>query len=207
MRVWLTAALALICLAPLGAAAQDGSMEAAVLAEINWARAHPAEYAGILREYRSYFRGKLVQVPGDDVGVMTFEGARAVDEAIAYVERQRPMAPLGENQQLDQAAADYAAETGRAGVVGHVGPSGRTLMQRIRSAGVWPGLAGEDIAYGPETAEAVVRQLIIDDGVPSRGHRTAIFDPAYRVAGVGCGPHRVYRSMCVIDFAGALVER
>src|SRR5579862_6543298 len=105
MRVWLTAAqilagMALICLAPGVVAAQDGSMEAAVLAEINWARPHPAEYAGMLREYRSYFHGKLVQVPGDDIGVMTFEGARAVDEAITYVERQRPMAPLGENARL-----------------------------------------------------------------------------------------------------------
>jgi hypothetical protein len=53
----------------------------------------------------------------------------------------------------------------------------------------------------------VVRQLILDDGVVNRGHRLTIFDPNLQIAGAGCGPHAVYRYMCVIDFAGAPIGR
>jgi len=48
----------------------------------------------------------------------------------------------------------------------------------------------------------VVRELIIDSGVPSRGHRRNIFYPPLDAAGVACGPHRQYANMCVMDFAG-----
>ena len=64
----------------------------------------------------------------------------------------------------------------------------------------------ENLAYGPERARDVVMGLIIDDGVPDRGHRRNIFDPRLRVIGVACGPHEVYGSMCVMDYAGEYTE-
>jgi uncharacterized protein YkwD len=209
MRAWLFALLTAVAtaVAPSQALAQGAPSEANVLAWINWARGHPAEYADMLRQYRAWFDGRVVRAPGDEIGVSTREGVAAVDEAIAYVQRQRPLPPLDLDDRLTAAAEGYVGETGTLGVVGHVGPSGATLMQRIHNTGLSPGSAGEVIAYGPRTAEAAVRQLIVVDGVPSRGHRTAIFDPGYRHAGVGCGPHRIYGAMCVVDFAGGLAGR
>ena len=52
-----------------------------------------------------------------------------------------------------------------------------------------------------------MRQLIVDSGVPNRGHRLNIFSRGYQAAGVGCARHSVYGAMCVIDFAGAIVQR
>lgn len=220
MRAWLfavAAALALGAFAPMVASARDdsveddsveaGSVEAGVLAQINWARTHPAQYARMLRRYRTYFQGRIVQEPDDNTPVMTREGRSAVDEAIAYVERQQPMAPVAEDGRLDQAAAGYVEETGPDGLVGHFGRGDETPRQRVEGAGVRAGSVGEVIAYGPVTPQAVVRQLIVDDGVPGRGHRSVIFDPGYRIAGAGCGAHRVYRTMCVVDFAGAVMGR
>ena len=57
------------------------------------------------------------------------------------------------------------------------------------------------ITYGSNTAEEVVAQLVVDDGVPDRGHRRLLYDPALRYAGVSCGPHPGYGTMCVIDLA------
>jgi uncharacterized protein YkwD len=67
-------------------------------------------------------------------------------------------------------------------------------------------MSAENISYGYDDARDVVRQLIIDSGVPTRGHRHNIFGGAYRLAGVACGPHRAYGAMCTIDFAGALAR-
>ena len=130
----------------------------------------------------------------------------ALNEAIADVARRRPLKPLVLNSHLRASAARLAREEGPSGGVGHVGPDGLTPGQRMREAGAWAGITEENISYGAATAAAVVRQLIIDDGVPSRGHRASIFEPGLTAAGVSCGPHARYGWMCVIDLAGAMAR-
>lgn len=49
--------------------------------------------------------------------------------------------------------------------------------------------------------------LLVDDGDPSRGHRDNLFEPRFHQAGIACGPHKSYRSACVIDFATELIEK
>jgi len=63
------------------------------------------------------------------------------------------------------------------------------------------GYAGENISYGQDTALEVIIQLIVDDGVPSRGHRTNLFNPNFKVCGTFTGPHKVYDTMTVQNFA------
>jgi len=65
----------------------------------------------------------------------------------------------------------------------------------------------EEISFGQNTADAVVRQWIVDEGVPDRAHRSDLFDRVFRFGGVACGPHRIYRSMCVIDLSSGIISR
>ena len=176
-------------------AAPDG-FERAVLTEINRARAHPREVAGELRRYRTQFEGRAVRESGVPLA-MTVEGRGAVDEAIAFLEAQPPLQPLDDGAVLARAARTWAAAQGAAGAMGHgAGPGAR-----VRAAG-GDIYVGETISYGMATPAAVARQLIVDDGLPGRGHRALVFAQGFRFAGVGCAAHARLRSLCVIDYAG-----
>lgn len=189
------------CWVLLTGASEATRMERDVLAEINYAREHPREYAEQLREYRRYFDGRVLNLPGDPNGLITNEGPDAVDEAIDFLERQQPLSPLDLGQLLMLAAQDHADDQGASGATGHVGRGGLTPGERVKRRG-GDIYVGEGIYYGNGDAAAVVRGLIVDDGVPGRGHRALLFKPDFRYAGVGCAEHRRFGGMCVIDFAG-----
>lgn len=173
------------------------SLEDAVLDEINFARTQPREYARELREYRAAFRGRIVS--GRQGERMTFEGVRAVDEAIAFLERQQPLAPLRRGQVLALAAYDHASEQGYRGSRGHISSDGATPGKRVLARGGGR-FVSETISYGEDDPVGVVRSLIVDDGVPNRGHRNVIFTSNLRFAGVGCGPHAAYDYLCVMNY-------
>jgi len=47
--------------------------------------------------------------------------------------------------------------------------------------------------------------LIIDDGVPDRGHRTNIFNPEFKTVGLFLGEHKDLEYITVMDFSGGFV--
>lgn len=61
-------------------------------------------------------------------------------------------------------------------MIGHKGSDGSQPFDRAQRYFDSISLYGENIAYGSsKIAIDVLTQLIIDDGVPDRGHRTNIF--------------------------------
>jgi uncharacterized protein YkwD len=182
-------------------AGESAVLERAVLAEINYARQHPREYAALLRDYRSRFDGRIVFLPGDENGAITNEGVDAVDEAIDFLEQQAPLGALDAGQLLQLAAQEHADDQGAMGATGHVSREGLSPGERVKRRG-GDIYVSEGIWYGRGDAGAVVRSLIVDDGVRGRGHRTLLFKPDVRFAGVGCGAHRRFGQICVIDMAG-----
>ena len=170
-----------------------------IVAELNAARTAPAAYAARAWAWRALFRGDRIERPGETT-VVTREGTDAVDEAIAFLERQTPLPPLRGSPALDRAAADHANDQARSGGVAHVGGDDSSPSERMRRYGRWSA-TGEAIAYGSDRAEDVILQLIVDDGVPDRGHRRILFNPVYELIGVACAPHPVWRQVCVLDFA------
>ena len=63
------------------------------------------------------------------------------------------------------------------------------------------GMVGENLSFGASTGVDVVLQLVIDDGVPSRGHRNNIFNPAFGKIGCFSGPHSGYDTMTCLVYA------
>jgi uncharacterized protein YkwD len=196
------AALAALLLAsaaapPTAPVSQQRALEQAILTELNFARANPRSYAERLRSYRNYFRGKIVYYPGNPDGLITAEGTAAVDEAIRVLGRQQPAPSLTAAPLLARAAADHVAEQGPRGATGHTSANGNRAAQRVTRRGGGTYVA-ENITYGPPSAVEVVRQLIVDDDVPGRGHRRIVYAAELRHVGIACGPHRRYRTMCVM---------
>jgi len=200
-----TAALLLLILSATCFSAET-DLAKQTLAEINLARKNPPLYAKYLRELRRQFRGSSYILPGTETLVRTGEGVKGVDEAIRFLLRQKPLPPLAWSAGLAAAAAELADEEGESGAVGHFGGTSGGPKERIERHGEWQGRIGENIFYGPGEARQVVMNLIIDDGVPDRGHRKNIFSRAFSRAGAACGPHPRFGTVCVIDFAGEFRE-
>jgi len=181
------------------AAAAETPFEHQVLVALNAARTDPAGYAVGLKLYRTYFHAKLLHYPGAEADLETQEGVEVVDETIGFLSRQAPLAPVAPAPLFAASAADLVADQAVGGT-GHEGKDGATPADRAHRHG-GGGFIAEVIAYGPLDPADVVRQLIVDDGVPDRGHRSIIYSPELRFAGVACGPHPEYRMVCVIDLS------
>ncbi|MGO8991591.1 MAG: CAP domain-containing protein [bacterium] len=181
-------------------------LENAVIQEINMARANPKGYATLLEEWKWYFDGRLLKIPGERI-VLTREGATAVNEAMNVVRSMNPVARLSPSKGMSLGAKDHVKDQGLSGSIGHRGRDGSTVWDRVNRYGTWEKSIAENISYGSDKARNIVMGLIIDDGVSGRGHRKNIFNPDFRVIGVACGHHGTYGTVCVITFAGGYNER
>lgn len=181
-------------------------LEIDVIIELNNARTDPAGFADYLVDFRKFYVGNYIQIPGKDY-IITKEGASAVNEAIEFLRTAKPLPPLAVSRGISLAARAHVEDQGPGGMISHRGTDGSSPMDRMSRFGELEGAWGENIDFGNNTARQIVMQLIIDDGVKGRGHRKAIFNPQFNVTGTAFGPHSGFGSMCVIDFATGFTEK
>ena len=179
--------------------------EKELLTEINQARANPAVYATYLENLKPIFNGKEYQAAGRRP-LMTEEGWSAVDEAIKFLRATQPLPPLSESNGLNLAAQVHIKDQSSSGSTGHTGSNSSLIEQRVKPFGNWQGAIGENLTYGNESARERILTWLIDDGFPSRGHRKRLLSNDYTVAGLACGPHPQFVSMCCLTLAGGFTD-
>ena len=201
-------------------ALSDEALCRAVFDELNAARTDPAAYASKVEGYL-----ELLGAGGDPLCMhdperagekdapllKTKEGAAAVRECAEALRKLGSGASGGMpavaaftnlSAPLSLAAAEHAADIGASGATSHDGADGSAPQDRIERHGEWAVTLGENLSFGCRDASRIVCQLLIDDGVPSRGHRENTLNPRFTVVGIAVAPHAVYGTCCVVDFVG-----
>ena len=181
-------------------------LEKAVVKEINLARTSPKEYLSRLEQFRKYYDGKHLKLPGQ-TPILTREGTSAVVEATRFLRSQKSVFPLSPSKGMTLGARDHIRDLRTSGTSQHKGSDGSQAWDRVNRYGIWQNIIGENVSFGHAKARNIVMTLIIDDGVPNRGHRKNIFNPDFRLVGVACGDHPAYKTVCVITFAGGYREK
>jgi uncharacterized protein YkwD len=193
---------------------RPSAVERDVLDEINWARTHPEQVADyldktiaplFLLENKKAFRDEpntRAPLP-EEHGLYrgTQEGLGLVRETAAWLRTERPLPSVAWNDTLGRMADALVTLHGPLGETGH-DRHGVDWMGQVSRLETRLVCCGETNAYGSADARGIVVELIVDDGVPTRGHRAVIFDArsGFNVVGISVGPHKTYRSMCVIDW-------
>lgn len=179
-------------------------LEKDVILEMNKVRSNPRKYAErYIRPRLKLYRGKHYCMP-NNVMMMTQEGEAAVNECLSVLAGAEAVGLLSPVKGLWMAAWDHATDQGATGNIGHTGNDGSTPEKRIMRHGTFIGDIsgyGENIAYGLDTGREIVCGLLIDDGVPDRGHRINTLQKSFTQTAASCGPHPCYGVVCVITFA------
>jgi len=173
--------------------------------ELNWVRTRPAEAADGLRARLEHYQGREYFPPGKPgTCIVTKEGPAVVREAIAVLLALDPLGSLGESSEVGLAFAgeDHIADIGQTGTASHSSSDGTSSGDRAHRYGTFSKF-GECLWYGSDAhdARSIVLDLIIDDGVPSRGHRNGVLNPEYDTVGVAYGHHTTFGMMAAMEFA------
>eukprot|EP00826_Nyctotherus_ovalis_P049183 TRINITY_DN589_c0_g1_i18.p1 TRINITY_DN589_c0_g1~~TRINITY_DN589_c0_g1_i18.p1 ORF type:complete len:210 (-),score=29.57 TRINITY_DN589_c0_g1_i18:143-772(-) len=178
-----------------------------VLNEINIARHIPNVFITELVNRYQFFDELIYRNP-DGYAIETYEGDKALTDAIDALKEQTPLPVLIANKGLQRVALDYAENLIQSGdfTCPHIDTADTTPAQRISKVVRWTRMAGECIAVGEVTAIDIVASLIIDDGNDEKSNRRVLLDKDARIAGVVCVPHSVFGVISVIDVIGGEYE-
>ncbi len=122
--------------------------------------------------------------PGDSIYIPSEEGSRDFErEVVRLINEIRAdygLSPLTENWELSRVARYKSRDMSTLGYFSHTSPTYGTPFEMIKSFGLTYRTAGENIARGYKSAEAVV-----NGWMNSSGHRANILNANFRYIGVG----------------------
>lgn len=124
------------------------------------------------------YPGQVLTIPQMDTSVRAFE-----TEVIRLVNEQRAqngLDPLTENWELSRVARYKSQDMADNGYFSHTSPTYGSPFTMMKNFGVSYRTAGENIAYGQRTPQAVV-----DAWMNSSGHRANILNASFTQIGVG----------------------
>merc|ERR1719183_2991355 len=102
------------------------------------------------------------------------------------------------SQALSSACAQHLDDLRVNDFCSHIGTDGSTPEERLARFGDHREQCGENVVFGPRTAEEIVWHMLIDDGSLDRGHRANLLNRDFHFAGAARGSHPSADSVAVV---------
>lgn len=131
-----------------------------------------------IRDPHWIYPGDVLHVPLPDDTVSAFE--REVVDLVNEIRAAEGLGKLEENWELSRVARFKSKEMQEKRYFSHTSPTYGSPFEMMRAFGLAYRTAGENIAMGYPTPQAVV-----DGWMNSEGHRANILNPSFTVIGVG----------------------
>ena len=157
--------------------------------EINKVRKDPNAFAEKLLEYKKYFKGNFLVLPGSIDKVETQEGFKAYEEAADFLKSMAPLPELAPSKGLRKIAADFfekIKETDQNNI------SDINMNSLIKKYGSLSGIFENIIDFENNSPEMIVTNCIVCDGNPERENRNILLSKDLLKVGIAFGAHVTY---------------
>ncbi len=131
------------------------------------------------------YPGQSINIPSEDDSVLSFENE--VIRLVNNIRKENGLKPLSANWELSRVARYKSRDMKENGYFSHTSPVYGSPFEMIKNFGLSYRTAGENIAKGQRTPEAVVNAWM-----NSSGHRANILNSSYTKIGVGYEPSGNY---------------
>lgn len=147
--------------------------ELAMADEINLLRSNPAAYIPFIEERKAEIKAGSA-----------FGSVETADELINELKNSPPLSLLTPLQCLYNAAKKHGEDERSKGISTHVGADGSWPWERARRE--CPTLAdgNENLVGGLDEVRDAVIMLLLDEGIPTRGHRRVLLNPDWKYVAV-----------------------
>jgi uncharacterized protein YkwD len=163
--------------------------------EITILRTNPKGYIKYVEQHLSLFKDDFLYSTNiENSFIRTIEGKKVVLELIDVLNKTSKLSKMTASPLITLAAMDHQRDLTINPNLSHTGSNGSTTGDRITKHGQWLGSIGENIDYGNYSARDIIIHLLVDDGVPSRGHRINLLSPSFELVGSCTGYHSVYKT-------------
>ncbi|MFK8103191.1 MAG: LysM peptidoglycan-binding domain-containing protein [Saprospiraceae bacterium] len=144
--------------------------ELSMVDEINLLRSNPAGY---IQYIETYVRNEKANngFPIDQ---------NVVDELIRELKKTPTLSTLSPTACIYDAAKKHGEDLIKMGSIGHVGSDGAWPWDRVKRACSQMTDGNENLVGGPDQVRASVIILLIDEGIPNRGHRKTLLNPKWK---------------------------
>lgn len=136
------------------------------------------------------------ELPEENINAHEYE--LRVLELVNEERAKRSLSPLSWSDELAEVARAHSEDMLKRNFFSHTNPDGKSPFDRMRAYGISYRSAGENIAAGQKTPEAVVEAWM-----NSEGHRANILNSSYTKLGVGyVSGNGAYGTYWTQNFAG-----
>ncbi len=153
--------------------------EKAMIEEINLMRTNPKGYIPYVDAYVA------------EMKTMMIGSSRSLEKAAKELKKElnniSTLSRLQPHQKLYQVAKAHGLDNQRHNQLEHTGTDGRSSFDRVKDANLKISIKpdgsvapNENLAGGESTVRNTVLALLIDDGIPTRGHRKALMEPSWK---------------------------